>query len=394
MSNAWEIIRGTILLIVIVVIVGYGLVRWVRNSRDEPTKLIAKWLISGFAAVVFFAGLRAGPFAVAFALVAGIIMAVLWTPSITAFFANPIGNLFDGGDEEPEAKPFYSIAIGQRMKGNYPAAIAEIQAQLEKFPNDYEGHLLLAGIQAECLRDMSAAETTVEKLAVLPELPPEKVAAALNALADWQWKIKGDSEAARRHLERIVQSFPETPVAKLARQRLAHPAENFNPSGERAGIVLRTGEKDLGLRGGIVDIRPPEKTPAVETEELVARLKEHPADWEAREKLALLYAERFQRIDLASQQFELLIAQADVTPKQTSQWLRQLADMQIRFGHDTAAAHKTYQRIIDRFPGSAFAVWAHTSQIYLRPQPKPVQENEKSREETPSSDAQKLRVSS
>jgi hypothetical protein len=83
-------------------------------------------------------------------------------------------------------------------------------------------------------------------------------------------------------------------------------------------------------------------------------------DVEAREQLALLYAFEFHQLDLAAAQFEQLIACPNLPPKQTVHWLNQLADVQVRIGGDRAAAEATLKRILELYPGSAFAAQAES----------------------------------
>jgi len=87
----------------------------------------------------------------------------------------------------------------------------------------------------------------------------------------------------------------------------------------------------------------------------VKHLAEHPMDSEAREKLALIYADHYQRLDLAADQLEQLIQQTNQPAKQVVHWLNLLADLQIKHATDPAAARQTLQRIIDKFPGLAAA---------------------------------------
>ena len=94
-----------------------------------------------------------------------------------------LGSLFDGGDVEVDPKPFYSIFHAQRKKGNYQAALAAVRQQLEKFPTDFEGQMLLAELQAENLNDLPGAEVTIQRLTAQPGLAPANIASALNALA-------------------------------------------------------------------------------------------------------------------------------------------------------------------------------------------------------------------
>src|SRR5208337_564583 len=114
----------------------------------------------------------------------------------------PFASLYDGGTEEPIPHPAYSIAQSKQKKGLYLEAIAEIRKQLDRFPTDVEGQLLLAQIQAEDLKDLQAAELTVERFCAQPGHAPQNIVFALYSLADWHLQIARDREAAQRHLQR------------------------------------------------------------------------------------------------------------------------------------------------------------------------------------------------
>ena len=79
--------------------------------------------------------------------------------------------MYDGGDEEIEPKPYYSIALSKRKLNRPLEAIVEIRKQLAKFPNDYEGVALLANIQAEDMKDLPGAEITFNNFCNSPTTP-------------------------------------------------------------------------------------------------------------------------------------------------------------------------------------------------------------------------------
>ena len=120
-------------------------------------------------------------------------MTITWRHSLIDLVANPIASLYDGGKEEVDAgSQFYSIAAHSKRKTNKPLeAIVEIRKQLAKFPNDYEGVALLAGIQAEDLKDLASAENTFNQFCNWPDAPPKQAAAALTQLADWHLEDRG-----------------------------------------------------------------------------------------------------------------------------------------------------------------------------------------------------------
>ena len=109
MERTGEFIRGLTLLVIGILLVGAIAWRWMRGSRDAPGWLIAKWIISllvvAFAVicvvpVIMQGGM--GAFAIVYIAACGMVLAVLWTPNVTAFLAQPFGNLIDGGSTAPE----------------------------------------------------------------------------------------------------------------------------------------------------------------------------------------------------------------------------------------------------------------------------------------------------
>jgi tetratricopeptide (TPR) repeat protein len=92
----------------------------------------------------------------------------------------------------------------------------------------------------------------------------------------------------------------------------------------------------------------------------VKHLERHPLDTEAREKLAIIYAEHYQRLDLATFELEQLIEQPEQSAKHVAHWLNLLADLQIRLGADYETARRTLEKIIKRFPDLSVTEMART----------------------------------
>jgi tetratricopeptide (TPR) repeat protein len=363
------------------VIAGAAWLAWqtLRRSPD-PAQLIVKWIISGGIVVglALYArhnlggagsgaasgGMAAG-YAEAMVIVGtiaagGICLALIWGSAVGTWLVKPFTDILDGGDIEVDPRPFYSIAEARRKQGRSLEAVAEVERQLERFPDDVAGLLLLAEIQAEDLRDLAAATATIERLVQLPGHVPTTVAPALNRLADWHLKLGQDPDAARAALERIVELYPGTEQALLTAQRIAHLAspELLAERREPHRLKLAEYEPRVGLCEKPPDIRPRAPEPPAEAANLVRQLEVHPEDNEARERLALIYAEHYGRLDLAAEQFEQLIAQPSAPTRQVVRWLNLLADYQSTFGADVEAARRTLARIGQRYPESAAAAAA------------------------------------
>ena len=355
---------GLLILLGIVGGLFWFIIRTTRRA-DDPAKMLFKWgltlgilvlAIVGLAAQVGFS--QGGAFIVPFVcVIIGIIMSVVWAPHIGAWFAKPLTSLFDGGDADWQPQPLYSKAIAQRKRGRTTTALAEVRQQLQLFPHDFVGQLLLAEIQAEDLRDMDAATRTIEAVLSQPGHAPKNIAYTLNLLADWQLKYLRDPDAARQSVGRIMELLPGTEEAQLASQRLAHlsSAEEMLTAKERGPIALREGVHNIGLRVESSSLRPPGEEAEAEAERLVRELELQPENAETRQRLAILYASHYQRVDLAVEQLQYLIDQTGQPQKQIVQWLNLMADLQIKYGRNLPAATAALEKIMELYPGWAAA---------------------------------------
>jgi tetratricopeptide (TPR) repeat protein len=299
----------------------------------------------------------------------GVILGVVWTPQISEFVFSPLTSLFDGGNTPPDPRPYYSIAIAKRKRNKPVEAIVVIREQLAKFPNDFEGVLLLASIQAEDMKDLPSAETTLNHFCEWEKAPPKQVAAAYTQLADWHLKFFQDASAARAALQRIVQNYPGTEMALAARERIAHlegAGKNLLAAQGRQPVFVPEGVKNVGLLESSAHLVPAETAPAELAGAYVHQLKEHPDDTETREKLALLYATHYKRLDLATIELTQLIEAPNHPPRRVAHWLNLLADLQVRGGADYETARATLEKIIERFPDFGIAEVARNRLAHLK----------------------------
>jgi len=345
------------------------------HKSTDPGDLVIKWIITVACFLLWiYLGVKAtsADYGTAFlipgvAAGTGIILAILWTPHIAAMLSNPFTKWYDGGDEEIELKPLYSIATAYRKRGNYDKAIAEIHKQLQRFPNDYEGWMILAETQAQDLKDLDAAMNTVNRLLTLPNLHPKNAAFALGRVADWNLDQRQDLVAAREALQRIVQLCPNTLEAQLAEQRIAHLASASDLADQHDPhlITMTRHVEKIGLMGRSVEM-PPEPGSESKAAQIIQHLQDYPLDNEAREKLAQLYANEYKRLDMAALELEELITRPNQAPKLVAHWLNMMADFQMRLGGDVEAGRATLQRIIDTYPDTAIANNARIRMSQLR----------------------------
>ncbi|MBM3835899.1 MAG: tetratricopeptide repeat protein [Verrucomicrobia bacterium] len=379
------VILGLFGLIGFIAFVGWIMWRCLQKS-DDPGRLIAKWVISAVLigiCVSVCLGSRGLDWGAAFIMpiavaVCGVGLGVIWAPNIATLLASPLTSAIDGGSQEIDPRPFYSIAEAKRKRGHYMEAIAEVRRQLERFPEDFTGWMMLADIHAENLNDLAGASGAVETLLAQEGHSPKNIAYALNRLADWHLKLAQDPDSARRALERITEILPASEEAQVAFQRISHPVtrEDLIEKHQRTPIHLPHHDENIGLRHDFTELKPPPEDPAKLAAEYVKHLEQYPHDNEAREKLALVYVGHYQRLDLAADQLEQLIAAPHQPSKQVVHWLNLLADLQIKLGGDAALARQTFQRIIDTFPKSAAAENARNRIAYLNLQLKPQQKSQ------------------
>ena len=361
----YEIVRGTVLLAVALSAVGWFMVRCLKRT-DDPARLIFKWILTGgvIGCLIWWVGpmVAKGDHVAAFigiplTAVVGLALAVIWRHNLADLAAKPFASLYDGGSQEPIPHPAYSVGQAKQKQGKYLEAIAEIRKQLDRFPTDVEGQLLIAQIQAEDLKDLPAAELTVERLCAQPGHAPQNIVFALYSLADWHLKITQDREAARRHLEKIIELFPESEFALGAAHRIAHlgSAEMLLAPNDRKKFTVTEGVQNLGLLRDQEHLKPAEPDPEKVAADCVKHLEQHPLDTEAREKLAVIYADHYGRLDMATGELEQMIGQPNQPGRLVVHWLNLLADLQIRGGTGYEAARATLQRIVDRDPNAAAA---------------------------------------
>jgi tetratricopeptide (TPR) repeat protein len=366
-GNTIAILRVVIGTLFVVTVVGWFIWHTIRKSEDAG-RMVFKWfLTAGVLAFMWFyvapvvgeGGWSAAMSGIPLTALSGLALAIIWRHSIAAMIAKPFTSLYDGGDTPPEPRPAYSIAMARQKQGKYLDAVLEVQKQLDRFPTDFEGHMLMAEVQAQDLKDLPAAEMTIQRLVAQNGHAAANITFALYSMADWYLAIGRDREAARRLLEQVLVILPETEFALGAAHRIAHLGTTAMLLGERKRFAVEEGVRNLGLLKNPAILQPQEASPAYIAGEYVKHLAEHPLDVEAREKLAILYADHYARLDLAITELEQMIDQPHQPARLIVHWLNLIADLQIRCGAEYDAVRATLQRIIDRGPSLAAAQMAY-----------------------------------
>jgi outer membrane protein assembly factor BamD (BamD/ComL family) len=376
MSWSFQQIGETALTVLAVLVIIVAISLWLWSVRDKKALAIRLGVTLVLTSIVYITvaplmsalgyGMIAGLFIV---VIYGWLMAITWGMAITGYVGKLFGNLYDGGDVEVEPAPFFSIFNAKRQKGKYFDALAEIRRQLKNFPADFQGHMLLAELQAENLDDLPGAALTIQRACELPDQTPQNIAFALSKLADWHLGLTKDREAAKQTLEKLIATLPDTEYAARASQRIAHLAdiEMLLAPHDRQKIEVKRGVVNLGLnRGADGRLRTPEVDYEKLAAEYAAQLERHPLDTHAREQLAVIFAKFYQRADLALEQLEHLVQQPNQSAKQVAHWLNLMADMQVHGGANEEQARATLQRIIDAYPDSAAALAAQRRMDMLK----------------------------
>jgi len=357
-----EIIRGLSIVIVLAGLLIWLIIYTVLRS-GERGRMILQWAIT--LPVAVFALFSVHLFGVPglFLLVlCAVILSAMWAPHVGALLISPLTNALDGGNLPPEARPMYSIALSKKHQGRYFEAVTEIRRQLDRFPADLEGHMLLAEILAEHLNDLPGAELTLQRWIAQPGHAPKNITFALYALADWHLQLAQDREAARQCLQKVIDLLPGTEFANGAAQRIAHlgDAEMLLSPLQRKKFLVPEGSKYPGLAKAAEQVSPLQNNPERMAADYVKHLEQHPLDMEAREKLAVIYASHYKRMDLAASELEQMSAAPNMASKRVVHWLNLLADLQIQSGAAYEEVRETLQRIIDRFPGGSAAELARS----------------------------------
>jgi TolA-binding protein len=376
--TAGVIVRFVFGLLLIIFILGFAVWAYIQilKKSEDPASLVVKtiftvllgifWLVVPMRLAMKGGGEAFG--GVSLSMIEGLIMYIMWRREIAGLIANPIGSLYDGGNTEYEQTPVYSHAQAARKQGDFQGALAVIRTQLEQFPTDIEGQLMMAEIQAENLKDLPAAAISIERICNQKEHTPRNIALALNMLADWYLKLHQDRDTARETLQRIIEKFPDSEMSNLAAQRIASLAstEHLQAARERKKYTVVEGVKNVGLIDPKFYQAPAGPDAAKQAAELVTHLQAHPLDAEAREKLAIIYADYYGRMDLAADQLDQLITHPNQPQRRVVHWLNQLADLQVRHGANYDAVRATLQRIVEMYPGVAAAEVAANRIALLR----------------------------
>lgn len=262
--------------------------------------------------------------------------------------------------EEPEARPTYGAAQGKINFGKYEAAEAEVINQLEKKDNDFNGWMLLAELYATKYHRLDDAAQVVVDLCRDPSITEIEASLACNRLADWQLEIGMNPSAARAALDLLIQRAPDSHVAQLAQQRLKQMPLT------REDLLDRRKPKSIRLPALREAFAAPEANgAAMAREEIVAeanrlsdRLRHEPNDFDTRERLAILLAEKLGQVDSGIEQLRLMINMPDAASERAAKWMAQIASWERHLNKNEAKFRVLLNEIIRKHPNSTHAISA------------------------------------
>jgi hypothetical protein len=351
---------------------GYGIAAYMALklflNADNKIYFLIKVGLTVFVTMWFIKARKKPPYGLLYSLGIAMFYVILWGGEV----AEMLSNMFTSGMESGgkiDKKARLSKVEGLRKQGRYEEALDEAHAQLKKFKHDFDCYMLIASIQAEDMDQLPVAASLLEGVVARKrKVSKQQMIYALNTLADWHLKYGKDPDAAVECLEQVVEKAYGSKAAISAEQRIAKMVdrETLEASDQPKGKVLPEYERDIGLKGGTVQIKRAQLDPEEQAEQFIAQLNEHPNDWDTREQLALIYLEHYQNLACAIDELEKLIGARGATKDDCCRWLHMMADWQSRVARDPDAARLTLDRIIRRYPGTSHAQQADNAQQYLR----------------------------
>lgn len=138
----------------------------------------------------------------------------------------------------------------------------EYVRHLQMHPNDSEVREKLATIYA---RDFKRLDLATMELALLineTRHSAKQIAGWLNLLANFQVELGADIETVRETLRKIVDLFPELPLAQVTQRRMARLESEFKGRVQSTSLKLGNYEQNIGLKYGDPQKKPHEKDSA------------------------------------------------------------------------------------------------------------------------------------
>jgi hypothetical protein len=198
-----------------------------------------------------------------------------------------------------------------------------------------------------------------------PEVQPFQISVACHKLAEWQLEVGENPLAARAALELLCRKLPGSHFARMAEQRIRQiPSsfEEFDELKQPKRIRLPALREEMPLANTISHASRAEA--AAEANRLSEKLTEDPNDILAREKLALVLAEKLGKIELAAEQLALLGELPEASEEQKAKWMAQIASWEFNRTKDKEEFQSALRKIVREFPQTSHA-FAAQRRLYL-----------------------------
>jgi hypothetical protein len=273
----------------------------------------------------------------------------------------------------------YSKAEADIKFGRYDQAEIEVIQQLERDATDFEGWMKLAEIYAKHFKDLNSADQTIRDLCSQPEIPSAQVSVALDTLATWHLTLGKNPGAARSALELLARKLPGTHFARMAAMRIQQLPRDHDELIEREQnhrIRLPALREDAPVAASS-DNENNRLNAVDQANRCVDILKREPNNIQAREKLAILFAEQLNQPEQGIEQLRQVMDVPSASEGQKAQWLSLIAAWQLNHAHDKTAARETCQRLIREYPQSpqAFAAQRKLNLLEMEERFAPVESN-------------------
>jgi hypothetical protein len=263
--------------------------------------------------------------------------------------------------EVHESPPMYARAVAKMKFGKYNEAEWEVIRELEKAEDDFDGWMLLAELYATQFNDLEEADRTIREVCSQPNTSSVQISLAFHRLADWYLKLRSDPVGARRALTEIARLAPGSHVARMAELRLKQlPSTELEVVEQRQTRKIRLPAlRDDAFEQKPVDLSPVEaRDCAAQANRCVEKLKADPNDVAARERLAILFAEKLGKVEAGIEQLELLLGIPGQPPEKSAEWLSLIAAWHATRRQDIQSYRGTLERLIRDYSGTSHALFA------------------------------------
>lgn len=145
----------------------------------------------------------------------GIVMMVIWLPSILSRVADLVAGLFWPSDKNFRIRPEYGVAEARAAQGRWEESIAAFRADIVKFPEESFPHIRIAEILVDRFKDRQGA--IAELVTALSKAKSEdSYCLVARRLIDLYLTDRADHEKAHDLLRDIQARYPDTKHAKAA----------------------------------------------------------------------------------------------------------------------------------------------------------------------------------